>query len=303
MNDLVRNTILGLVGVLPDKQYLELLFRYHMHKKLNLKNPQSFSEKLQWLKLYNRKSEYTIMADKVKAKEWVAERIGQEHIIPTLGVWKSPEEIDFDSLPNKFVLKCNHNSGTGMYICKDKNKIMPEEWERVKGGLRKGLKEDYFRTGREWCYKNIERRILCEQFMEDKSQYGNLNDYKIFCFDGKVKMLFVATDRFDDKGEETNVKFDFFDRDFNHLDFTNGHPNATKLIEKPVCWAKMIELAEKLSENIPHVRVDLYVINGCIYFGEMTFYHWSGLVPYKPEEWDYKMGSWLHLPKEKYNGR
>ena len=288
--------MLRIMGWLPDKPYLKLKFRFAMGKKLNLSNPQTFSEKLQWMKLYDHRPEYTIMADKVKAKDWVADRIGKDYIIPTLGVWDNPEKIDFDALPNQFVLKCNHNSGTGMFICKDKSKVTPEEWEERKAWLRKGLKENYYKHHREWCYKNIPRRILCEQFMEDKSQNGNLNDYKFFCFNGEVKMLFVATDRFDENGTEQNVKFDFFDRNFKHLDFRNGHPNATKSIEKPACWEEMIAVAERLSEGIPHVRVDLYEINGKVYFGEMTFYHWSGLVPYEPEEWDYKLGHWFHLP-------
>lgn len=295
--NIFKKAVKALLKNLSDRHYLQLVFRLKMGMKLDLKNPKTFSEKLQWLKLYNHKPEYTMMADKVKVKEWVASVIGQEYIIPTLGVWDDPEKIDFEKLPERFVLKCNHNSGTGMFICKNKGKVTPKKWIEVKRELSRGLREDYYMSNREWCYKNIERRILCEQFMEDKNQDGNLNDYKIFCFNGEVKMMFVATDRFDENGDEHNVKFDFFDRDFNHLPFTNGHPNASKYIIKPECWEKMIEIAEKLSKGIPHVRVDLYIINGQIYFGEMTFYHWSGLVPYEPVEWDYKMGEWIKLPK------
>ena len=175
---------------LPDKAFIKCKFRFAMGYKLNLRQPKTFSEKLQWLKLYDRRPEYTTMVDKVKAKEYVASVIGEEYIIPTLGVWSDPDQIDFDSLPDRFVLKVNHNSGTGMYICKDKTKM---DVEKVKIGLRKGLKENYYIRNREWPYKNVPRRILAETYMED--EFGELRDYKFFCFDGVVKALFIATDR------------------------------------------------------------------------------------------------------------
>lgn len=274
---------------IPDDIYLKLKFRLLMRKKLNLKNPRTFSEKLQWLKIYNRRPEYTVMVDKVKAKKYVSSIIGNEYIIPTLGVWEDPNEIDFNSLPNRFVLKVNHNSGTGMYICKDKNKM---NVEKVKTDLRKGLKEDYYIKNREWPYKDVPRRILAEKYMED--EYGELRDYKFFCFDGRVKALYIASDR--SKGEHA-VKFDFFDENFNHLPFTNGHPNSEIPPKKPGSFEDMKKLAEKLSKGIPYVRVDFYDINGKIYFGEMTFFHMSGLAPYVPEEWDYKFGDLLKLPQ------
>ena len=271
-----------------DKLYLQIIFRLNMGKALNLKDPKSFSEKLQWLKLYNRKPEYTIMVDKIKAKEYVASIIGQEHIIPTIGVWDDPEKIDFDALPDRFVLKCNHNSGEGMYICKDKSKM---DRKSVKDGLRLGLKEDYYLSSREWPYKNVPRRILAEKYMEDES--GELRDYKFFCFDGVVRALFIATNR--SKGRNA-TRFDFFDENFNHLPFTNGHPNASVLPEKPAKFEEMKQLAAKLSKGIPHVRIDFYEIGDQVYFGEMTFFHWAGTMPFKPEEWDYKFGEWIKLP-------
>lgn len=261
---------------------------------LNLEHPQSFSEKLQWLKLHDRRPEYTIMVDKVKAKQWVAERIGPQYIIPTLGVWERPEDIDFDQLPDRFVLKCNHNSGVGMYICKDKSKM---DKQKVIKGLRKGLKQNYFWRNREWPYKDVKPMILAEQYMEDE-ETKELRDYKFFCFDGQLKALFIATDR-GSKTEDT--KFDFYDMDFNHLPFTNGHPNSTKGITKPENFEEMKAVAAKLSAGIPHVRVDLYSINGMTCFGEMTFTHWSGMVPFVPREWDYKFGEWLKLPKLQRN--
>ena len=276
---------------LPDKTFLKLNFYLRMGYKLDLKNPKTFSEKLQWLKLYDRRPEYTIMVDKVKAKEYVASKLGEEYIIPTLGVWDDPDKIDFDSLPNRFVLKCNHNSGTGMYICKDKSKM---DVVKVKEGLRKGLAEDYFINNREWPYKNVPRRVFAEAYMED--EFGELRDYKFFCFDGEVKAMFIATDR--SKGDH-EVKFDFFDDCFNHLPFTNGHPNAEVTPVKPRLFDDMKALSSTLSKGLPQVRIDFYEVGDKIYFGEMTFFHWSGIKQFEPEEWDYKFGEWIKLPDKK----
>lgn len=272
----------------PDKIYLKVAFRDQMGYPLDLKNPRTFSEKLQWLKLYNRDPRYTVMVDKVKAKEYVATIIGEEYIIPTLGVWEDPNDIDFGQLPDRFVLKCNHNSGLGMYICKDKSML---DVEIVREELCKGLRQDYFINNREWPYKNVPRRVFAEAYMED--EYGELRDYKWFCFNGKVKALFIATDR--SKGDHA-TRFDFFDENFNHLPFTNGHPNADIMPDKPKMFDKMKELAAKLSMGIPHVRIDFYEVGDKVYFGEMTFFHWSGLMPYDPEEWDEIFGSWINLP-------
>lgn len=273
--------------ILPDKIYLSLKFKYKMGHFLNLENPQTFNEKLQWLKLYNRKPEYTTMVDKHEVKKYVADIIGEEYIIPTLGVWNQFDDIDFDKLPNQFVLKCTHDSG-GLVICKDKNNL---NLEAAKQKIEKSLKRNYYWSGREWPYKDVKPRIIAEEYMIDESGY-ELKDYKFFCFNGEPKMMFIATDR----GSDT--KFDFYDMEFNHLPFTNGHPNANKKIKKPKNYSSMLALAAKLSFGIPHVRVDFYNINGKIYFGELTFFHWSGLVPFEPEEWDYKLGSWLELPRK-----
>lgn len=272
-----------------DKKYLKILYRINFGKKLNLDNPQTYNEKLQWLKLYNQRPEYTDMVDKIKVKKFVADKIGEEYIIPTLGVWDNPDDIDFDQLPDKFVLKCNHDSG-GLCICTDKSAL---NRDKVIKNLKKGLKRDYYKCLREWPYKNVERKILAEQYMETPD--GDLPDYKFFCFNGEVKAMFIATDRFT-PGEET--KFDFFDRKFNHLPFENGHPNSKVEIDKPKHFEKMVQLAEKLSEGIPHARIDFYDIDGKIYFGEITFFHWSGFVPFKPEEWDTKFGEWIELPEK-----
>lgn len=283
-------------NLLPDKAFLKLKFRLRMGKKLNLKDPQTFSEKLQWLKLYDRRPEYTVMVDKVRAKEYVASKLGEEYIIPTLGVWDDPDKIDFDALPDRFVLKCNHNSGVGMYICKDKSKM---DVEKVKANLRKGLKENYFILNREWPYKDVPRRILAEKFIDPVPGLNDLPDYKFFCFDGEVKGLFIATDR---QNPNEEVKFDFFDADFNHLPFRQGHENANNTPQKPRNFELMKQAAAKLSKGIPQVRIDFYEVGDKVLFGELTFFHFSGMMPFRPEEWDKRFGDMLTLPGEKWGG-
>ena len=276
--------------LIPDRQYLKMMYRKLIGKELNLDNPETFNEKLQWLKLYNRKPEYTKMVDKYEVKKYVADLIGEEYIIPTLGVWDRVEDIDFDTLPNQFVLKCTHDSG-GLVICRDKSTLdIPEAIKKLK----RSLKRNFYWYGREWPYKNVKPRIIAEKYMEDDRD-KELRDYKFFCFDGKVKLLFIATER-SNKNSET--KFDFFDTEYNHLNIRNGHPNSDKPVEKPQNFEKMKELSSVLSKGIPHVRVDFYEVNGKVKFGEMTFFHWSGLVPFEPEEWDHKIGSWIKLPEK-----
>lgn len=277
---------------LSDKTLLSLKFKKYFHKKMNWDNPQTFSEKIQWLKIYGRTKENQIMSDKYLVKQYITERIGAQYVIPLLGVWDRPEDIDFSKLPDKFVIKCNHNSGTGMYICRDKSKL---DENAVRRELRKGLLQDYYIGSREYAYKDIPRKIIAEQYMED-AETKELRDYKFFCFDGEPKALFIASGRL--QGEES-VTFDFFDMDYKHLPFTNGHPNATVQPEKPKCFEEMKQLAAKLSKGIPHVRVDFYEVNGQVYFGEFTFSHWGGLVPFEPEEWDFTFGSWIKLPSKK----
>lgn len=272
--------------MVSDKLYLKCLFRDRTGKKLNLNNPQTFCEKLQWLKLYDRKEEYIKLVDKYEVKKYVAEKFGEQYVIPTLGCWNSFDEIDFDKLPDKFVLKCTHDSG-GIVICKDKKTFDIEE-ARIK--INNSLATDFFFSGREWVYKKISKRIIAESYMVDESGV-ELKDYKFFCFDGKVKAMFVATDRF-----EKETKFDFFDANFNHLPIKCGHPNSDKMPSKPACFDKMIELAEKMAKGFPHIRIDLYNINGNIYFGEYTFYHWSGMQMLEPFEWEEKFGSLIKLP-------
>ena len=274
--------------IVTDEIMSKVYFKIVLGKTLNLKEPKTFNEKLQWLKLYDRKPEYTKMVDKVEAKKYAASIIGEDHIIPTLAVYNRVEDIDFDVLPNQFVLKCTHDSG-GIVICKDKATL--DKRAAVKK-LRNGLKKNFYYINREWPYKNVKPRIIAEQYMTDKKT-GELRDYKFFCFDGEVKALFVASER-QVKGRET--KFDFFDEDYNHLLIINGHPNASVVPEKPSCFDEMKEIACKLSKGMHHIRVDLYEMNGKVYFGEMTFFHWSGIVPFEPQKWDFEFGRWITLP-------
>ena len=273
---------------MPDEEYLKRWYSGKMQRELNLNPPTTFNEKLQWLKLHDHNPVYTIMADKYEVKKYVADRIGEDFVVPNYGVWDSFDQIDFDSLPRQFVLKCTHDSG-GIAICKDKSIF---DYNAAKESLEKSLKRNYYYQGRQWCYKDIKPRILAEQFLED-GKTGELRDYKFFCFDGVVKAMFIATNR---QSKEPTA-FDFFDADFNHLDIKQGHPNAPVVPQKPDNYEKMKKLAEELSQNMIHVRVDFYEVNGKIYFGEFTFYHFDGAVPFIPEKWDRIFGDWMQLPK------
>ena len=279
----------GKLNWMNDKTYLKLFYRGAMGKKLNLKDPKTFNEKIQWLKLYDRKPEYSIMVDKHEAKGYVADKIGEEYIVPSYGVWDNFDDIDFDKLPDQFVLKCTHDCG-GLIICRDKSKL---DIAAAREKINKCLKKEYFWGTREWPYLAVKPRIIAEAYMEDEKT-AELRDYKFFCFDGEAKVMFIASDR---QTEGVETKFDFFDMDYNHLPFTNGHPNADVLPEKPETFEKMKELAGKLSEGIPQLRVDFYEVNGHIYFGELTFSHWGGMVAFEPEEWDCKLGEMIKLDK------
>lgn len=272
---------------LPDELYLKLLFRFKMGYKLNLKNPKTFTEKLQWLKLYNRKPEYTTMVDKYAVKEYVAKIIGEEYIIPTLGVWDKFDDIDFSKLPQQFVLKTTHGGGGGgVVICKDKKTFNKAD---ALTKLNQSLKSDIYKSLREWPYKNVPKRIIAEKFMVDSS--GELRDFKFYCFDGTPKVLLVASNRF------TSHNFDYFDMDFNRLPITSvAGKNNYEINESPSNFEKMKELVAILSKGLPHVRIDLYNCNGDIYFGEMTFYDSSGFDDMNSNEWNSRFGSWITLP-------
>lgn len=277
------------VDVIPDDVFLKIYFKHLMGYPLDLDNPKTYNEKLQWLKIHDKRPEYTKMVDKVEAKKYVSSIVGDKYIIPTLGVWDSVEQIEWDKLPNQFVVKATNDSG-GVVVCKDKAKLDIEE---AKKKLQNLGKRDYSKFSKEYPYKNVKKRFIAEEYIEDESGY-ELKDYKIFCFDGEPKFLFVATGR-----QLHDTRFDFYDIDFNHLPVLNGHPNADVWPVKPKNYEEMLDVARKLSKDIPHVRVDLYNVNGKVYFGELTFFHWSGIVPFEPMEWDYKFGEYLQLPLNK----
>ena len=286
---IIKKIILKLI---PDKIFLKWKYKKILGKKLDLNNPQTFNEKLQWLKLYNRKPEYTKMVDKYEVKEYIKEIIGEEYIIPTLGVYDKFEDIDFDKFPDKFVIKCTHDSG-GLVIVKDKKKL---DIQKAKEIINKSLKNNYYYVSlREWPYKNVRPRIIIEKYMEDDKD-KELRDYKYFCFDGVAKLMFIASER---QNMNLETCFDFFDMNFQHLDIRNGHPNAKEPPHKPQNFDLMKKLAEKISKGIPHVRVDFYEVNNKVYFGEITFFHWGGVVPFEPEHWDKKIGDLLKLPNGK----
>lgn len=253
---------------IPDEKYIRIKYKLEMSKKLNLNNPQTFNEKLQWLKLYNRKSEYTKMVDKYNAKEYVASIIGKEYIIPTLGVWDKFEKINFNELPKQFVLKPTHTSGN-VFICKNKDEI---DYKKLKKTVKKWLKRNYYLIHREWPYKNVKPRIIAEEYVEDETRA--LNDYKVYSFNGKCDYVMVCIDR-----EKNKTKFIYYDKNWNiKKEFSkDGIKYGDNIkIERPKNLGKMFEFAEMLSKNIPFVRVDFYEANGNLYFGELTFYPSAG---------------------------
>lgn len=272
---------------LPDKVYLKIIFRKNTGYKLSFKNPKTFNEKMQWLKVYNRDSTLTRLVDKYEVKSYIKDKIGEEYLIPTLAVWDDIKDINLEDLPKQFVLKCTHDSGSTI-ICKNKDSW---DFEMAKCKLEAAMKVNYFYAGREWPYKNVKPRIMAEPYMQDGDN-DYLMDYKLMCFNGKVKCSFVVTDRFLKEG----IKVTFFDQNWNRLPFERHYPSSHEEISRPACYSKMVELAEKLSKDITFVRVDFYQINGSIYFGELTFSPGGGFEEFRPVEWDRKLGDWLDLP-------
>jgi len=269
-----------------DATFLKIKWKICMDYPLNLDNPKTYNEKLQWLKLHDRKPEYMTMVDKYEAKLYVSKIIGEDYIIPTIAVYNNVEAIDFESLPDQFVLKCTHDSG-GVVICEDKANL---DIDSVITKLRKRYNNNWFLFYREWPYKNLKHRIIAEQYIT--TQNNDLKDYKFYCFDGVVKAIMVAEGRFSEK-----KSFSYFDTNWNKLDFTWGAPKPTVYPTKPEHFSEMLEIAEELSKGIPHVRVDLYNVDGKIYFGELTFYDGSGMQVFEPRQWDYKFGEYINLEK------
>ena len=277
----------GFHWLFGDRFFLKLIYKNRFGKKLNLKHPTVFTEKLQWMKLYDRQPIYTQMVDKYRCKELAASLIGSEYIVPTLGVWDAFDEIDFSVLPQQFVLKCTHDSG-GAVICKDKATFEPE---KAKAVIERALKRNYFYHSREWPYKDVKPRIIAEPYLED-SRDGELRDYKFFTFDGQPRYLYIAQGR----GKTGETFADFYDMDFNHLDLKIDHETAPQPPHIPENFERMKELALKLSQGTKALRVDFYEVNGKVYLGELTLFHCSGFVPFRPPVWDEIWGKQVPLP-------
>ncbi|MBO1003216.1 ATP-grasp fold amidoligase family protein [Pseudogracilibacillus auburnensis] len=274
---------------LPDKYYLKLLYWGETGEKLNLVNPQKYNEKLQWLKLYNRKPEYTKYVDKYAVRSYISEIIGDEYLTPIIGVYNSIDEIDWNSLPDKFVLKCTHGSSANI-ICTNKNELNIKD---AKEKLNKWMKKNWYWFGREWPYKQVRPRIICEKFIE-QSDGDELRDYRFFCFNGEPK--FITVDFSITNKEKT--RRNLYDLEWNLMDEEISYPKELGIkVKKPERLCEMISLSKKLSENIPHLRVDFYYIKEKIIFGEMTFFHQSGMGKFRPTKFDNQLGEWLKLPK------
>ena len=277
--------------ILPDPIYLRLVYYKNLKKLPDLKHPKTLNEKLQWLKLHDRRKEYSRMVDKVEAKGYVASIIGEEYIIPTLGVWDNVDDIDFDRLPNQFVMKCNHDSH-GVIICRDKEKL---DIEATREFFRNRLKINGFWYGREWPYKNVKPKILAEEYISDSTDGNDLNDYKFYCFGDYVDSVMVSIER-----ATGNPKFYFFDRDWNLKRYNKRGKEAPAdfSIPQPPNTDQMFNIAETLSKavNAAFLRVDLYNVNGKIYFGELTLYPASGFDGNRLLETDLYFGSLVKLP-------
>ncbi len=277
--------------LLSDSAYIRLAFYRSMKRFPNLKNPQTFNEKLQWLKLHNRKPEYTTMVDKYEVKKYVAEKIGAEYVIPTLGVWDNFDEIDFDALPDQFVLKCTHDSG-GLVICRDKSKL---DKEAARKKIEASLRINYYWQGREWPYKNVKPRIIAEAFVKDPlhPDEPSLLVYKIMCFGGVPKIIQTI------QGDKTKSEtIDYFDTEWNLLSLRQNFPNSEKSLSRPASLDEMLRLAGEMSGNVPFLRVDFYEVAGRPIFSEFTFFSDSGMAKFTPEEWDTTFGSWITLPEK-----
>ena len=282
----------GFFNGMTDEAYLRMLWRRSFRTRLDLETPRTFNEKLQWLKLHNRRPEYTAMVDKHEAKRFAAEHLGEECVIPTLGVWERFDDIDFDALPDQFVLKCTHDSG-GLVICRDKATL---DKAAAKEKIERCFKRNYYWNSREWPYKDIKPRILAEPYMEDGASPAGLTDYKFFCFNGEPKMLYVSQGMED----HATARISFYDLEGKEMPFhrSDYRPIGDDVI-LPDNFSEMLEKARALAAIIavPFVRVDLYSIEGCVYFSEITFYPCSGMVPFEPKEWDKTLGDWIRLPQ------
>ena len=281
----------NLASVIPDEPYLRLIYRMRTKKKLDLKNPKRFNEKIQWLKIYDRNPLYTVMADKYGARKFVADKIGEEYLIPLIGVYDRFDEIDFEQLPKEFVMKCTHDSG-GLVICRDKSKL---DLKKTRRRIEKCLKRNFFWKGREWPYKDIPPKIIIEKYMSDsnvKDGRAGLTDYKFYCFSGEPEYLYVSRGLED----HATANISFYTMDFEPAEFhRRDYKVFSQKVEKPELFEEMRKLARILSAGMAFARVDLYVIEDRIYFSEMTLHPVSGFMPFEPDEWDEKLGDRIDL--------
>lgn len=278
---------LKITRILPDAIFLKIQYKYTTGRRLDYDNLVNYNEKIQYLKLTQRENIYTEIVDKIRVRDFVSNRIGKKYLIPIYGVYESLEEINFDVLPNKYVLKTNHNSG-GYYIVSDNNSV---SYKDISNKLKPMLRKNYYYFTREWPYKNIEPRIICEKYLEQGDD-NELRDYRFFCFDGQPR--FVAVDL--SITDKSKVRRNIYDLDWNLMSVEISYPQETKIsIKKPNQLSEMIDVARKLSKGFKHVRVDLYCIDNKIYFGEMTLYHQSGYGDIKPESFHEMMGSWIKV--------
>lgn len=283
------NSILyKILAFVPDKLFLQLKYRRHFNRWINFSHPATFNEKLQWLKIYDRKPEYAGMVDKYEVRQYIADIIGEQYLIPLLGVWNHFDDINFSTLPDQFVLKCTHDSG-GLVICKDKSNF---DITAARKKIEHSLNRNFYYVAREHPYKNIKPRIIAEKYME-ASDTNELLDYKFMCFNGEHKCTFVCSDR-----RDGDLKVTFFDNYWNVLPFERHYPRSASPIACPGRYADMVNLAKKLSAGTSFLRVDFYEIEGKIYFGELTFYPGGGFEEFTPEEWDTTLGTWIKLPTD-----
>lgn len=291
MNRLLKNMVYHTPWLFSNRRFLELSFGLHMGYPACLDNPETFNQKIQWLKLHDRKAEYASMVDKAAAKDYVAGIIGSSHIVPTIGIYDRAKDIPWDELPRQFVLKCTHDSG-GLVICRDKDSLDKNLAEKK---LRKGLRTRFYYRQREWAYKNVKPRIICEELLQDVRQKESLVDYKFFCFGGKAEFMYVSSGLED----HTKARISFTDLEGRPLEFHRRDytPFEAGEIPVPSTLPEMVGIAEKIARSIgnPFVRIDLYEVNGKVYFSEITFYPNSGFIPFEPKEWDLKLGKMIKL--------
>lgn len=278
---------LHLLDTLSDKMYLKIMWRGNMHRTLNLKNPKSFNEKLQYLKLYDRNPMYHIMVDKYEAKKYVANKIGVDMVIPTYGIWNRFDDIDFSLLPKQFVLKTTHDSG-GVVICRNKDRF---DIEYAKKKLNTSLARNYYLNGREWCYKDVKPRILAEKYLEELGE-AEIIDYKFYCFHGEPKFLYIS------QGLENHntARLDYVMLDWTKAPFyRSDYKHFEKLPPRPQRFEQMLDISRELSKGIPFIRVDLYEIAGEVFWSELTFYPGSGFSAFEPNDWEDRIGEWLEI--------